>query len=62
VFDSDSWGETVEEFLHSLGRQRTFILPIFQIIERPLWRKADIEPETPEIESEGVRFTPGSVH
>jgi len=30
--------------------------------ERPLWRKADIKPESPAIESENVRFTLGSGH
>ena len=28
--------------------------------QRPLWRKADIKPEAPEIETENVRFTPES--
>ncbi len=30
--------------------------------KRPLSGKADIKPETPEIESENVRFAPGSGH
>jgi hypothetical protein len=37
VFDSDSWGETVEEFLHSLGRLLPFVLLILMAIERPLF-------------------------
>jgi hypothetical protein len=44
-------------FSHSLGRKRTLVLPDFEVSERPVWRKADIKPETPEIESENVRFT-----
>jgi len=44
------------------GRKRTLILVVLAVSERPLWRKADIKPETPEIESENVRFTLGSGH
>ncbi len=44
------------------GRKRPPISANFQQIERPLSGKADIKPETPEIESENVRFTPGSGH
>ncbi len=44
------------------GRKRTFDFMDFGASERPLWRKADIKPETPEIESENVRFTLGSGH
>ena len=42
------------------GRKRTLDFVDFEVSERPLWRKADIKPETPEIESENVRFTPES--
>jgi len=44
------------------GRKRTLISAVFVVPERPLSGKADIKPETPEIESENVRFTPGSGH
>jgi len=46
----------------AFGRKRPPNSVIFGVIERPLWRKADIKLETPEIESENVRFTPGSGH
>ncbi len=46
--------------MFALGRKRTLISVFFAVSERPLWRKADIKPETPEIESENVRFTPES--
>ncbi len=44
------------------GRKRTFDFMDFGASERPLWRKADIKTETPEIELENVRFTLGSGH
>ncbi len=44
------------------GRKRTSISCSFQQFERPLSGKADIKPETPEIESENVRITLGSGH
>ncbi len=42
----------------AIGRKRTLNLAILAWQKRPLSRKADIKPETPEIESEDVRFTP----
>jgi len=50
----------VELTMSARGRKRKLISAIFEVSERPLWRKADIKPETPEIESENVRFTLGS--
>ncbi len=44
------------------GRKRTLNLAVFWVSERPLLGKADIKTETPEIESENVRFTLGSGH
>ncbi len=46
----------------AFGRKRTLISAVFGVPECPLWRKADIKPETPEIELENVRFTLGSGH
>ncbi len=48
--------------MSACGRKRTLISEVFGVPERPLSGKADIKPETPEIESENVRFTPGSGH
>ncbi len=44
------------------GRERTLKIGVSPGYKRPLWRKADIKRETPEIESENVRFTLGSGH
>ncbi len=41
----------------AIGRKRTLISTLFGVPERPLPGKGDIKPETPEIESENVRFT-----
>ncbi len=46
----------------AFGRKRTLKIGVSPWQKRPLWRKADIKPETPEIESENVRFTLGSGH
>jgi hypothetical protein len=48
--------------LSASGRKRALISPCFCRSEWPLSGKADIKPETPEIESENVRFTLGSGH
>ncbi len=44
------------------GRKRTMKIGVSLGQKRPLWRKADIKPEAPEIESDNVRFTLGSGH
>jgi len=44
------------------GRKRPLKIGVSPGQKRSLWRKADIKPETPEIESENVRFTLGSGH
>lgn len=36
VFSGDSWGVTVEEFLHSLGRKQSPDNLRFVVVERPL--------------------------
>ena len=44
------------------GRKRTVVSIVLAVSERPLWRKADITPDTPKIGSDDVRITPGSGH
>jgi len=36
VFEGDSWGETVAELSHSLGRSLPVVMVILMAIERPL--------------------------
>ena len=52
----------LEYGMFAYGRKRTIEITKLMTFERPLWRKADIKPEIPEIESENVRFTLGSGH
>ena len=54
--------ERSENGMAASGRKRTLDFVDFRASERPLWRKADIKPETPESESKNVRFTLGSGH
>ena len=42
VFEGDSWGESVAEFSHSLGRLQPFKFLEIKQIEGPLSRKADL--------------------
>ncbi len=44
--------------MSACGRFLPVRMKYFRCFERPLLGKADIKPETPEIESENVRFTP----
>jgi hypothetical protein len=43
IFEGNFWGATVVEFLHSLGRKLPVKVPNFQLIERLLWVKADLQ-------------------
>ncbi len=48
--------------MSATGRKGTLISVVFGVPERPLLRKADIQPEDCEIGSTNDRFTPGSGH
>jgi len=48
--------------MSACGRKRTVIFLFFGVIERPLWRKADINDWASEIGVINDRFTPESGH